>query len=79
MKLSAEIQAIHRMSRGIYGAELADCGIRVRRKRVARLMHDCRAPIIFERTRSLGNRTVPAGIDDRPEGRDLDIPSEALR
>jgi len=43
VKLSAEIQAIHRESRGTYGvpriqAELADRGIHVGRKRVARLM-----------------------------------------
>ena len=43
VKLSAEIQAIHRESRGTYGgprihAELADRGVRVGRKRVARLM-----------------------------------------
>jgi putative transposase len=43
VKLSAEIQAIHRESRGTYGvprihAELADRGIQVGRKRVARLM-----------------------------------------
>lgn len=43
VKLSAEIQAIHRASRGTYGvprihAELADRGIHIGRKRVARLM-----------------------------------------
>ena len=43
VKLSAEIQAIHRESRGTYGvprihAELADRGIHIGRKRVARLM-----------------------------------------
>jgi putative transposase len=43
VKLSAEIQAIHRESRGTYGvprihAELADRGIHAGRKRVARLM-----------------------------------------
>ena len=43
VKLSAEIQAIHRESRGTYGvprihAELAERGIHVGRKRVARLM-----------------------------------------
>src|SRR5439155_6237153 len=43
VKLSAEIQAIHRASRGTYGvprihAELAERGIHVGRKRVARLM-----------------------------------------
>ena len=43
VKLSAEIQAIHRESRGTYGvprihAELAERGILVGRKRVARLM-----------------------------------------
>ncbi len=43
VKLSAEIQAIHRESRGTYGvprihAELADRGLHVGRKRVARLM-----------------------------------------
>ena len=43
VKLSAEIQAIHRESRGTYGvprihAELAERGIRVGRKRIARLM-----------------------------------------
>ena len=45
VKLSAEIQAIHRESRGTYGvprihAELADRGIHVGRKRVARLMRN---------------------------------------
>jgi putative transposase len=45
VKLSAEIQAIHRESRGTYGvprihAELADRDIQVGRKRVARLMRD---------------------------------------
>ena len=50
VKLSAEIQAIHRESRGTYGvprihAELAERGIPVGRKRVARLMRGvaCRA------------------------------------
>ena len=43
VKLSAEIQAIHRESRGTYGvprihAELAERGIAVGRKRIARLM-----------------------------------------
>ncbi len=43
VKLSAEIQAIHHESRGTYGvprihADLADRGIRIGRKRVARLM-----------------------------------------
>ena len=43
VKLSAEIQAIHRESRGTYGvprihAELADRGMPIGRKRVARLM-----------------------------------------
>jgi putative transposase len=43
VKLSAEIQAIHRESRGTHGvprihAELADRGLHVGRKRVARLM-----------------------------------------
>ena len=43
VKLSAEIQAIHRASRGTYGvprihAERADRGIHVGRKRVARLL-----------------------------------------
>jgi putative transposase len=47
VKLSAEIQAIHRESRGTYGvprvhAELAARGLHVGRKRVARLMRDAR-------------------------------------
>ena len=45
VKLSAELQAIHRESRGTYGvprihAELAGRGIQVGRKRVARLMRE---------------------------------------
>lgn len=45
VKLSAEIQAIHRESRGTYGvprihAELAERGIHIGRKRVGRLMRD---------------------------------------
>jgi putative transposase len=45
VKLSAEIQAIHRESRGTYGVprihtEPAERGIHIGRKRVARLMRD---------------------------------------
>lgn len=47
VKLSAEIQAIHRESRGTYGvprihAELAERGVHIGRKRVGRLMRDAR-------------------------------------
>ena len=47
VKLSAEIQAIHRESRGTYGvprihAELAERGVHIGRKRVRRLMRDAR-------------------------------------
>lgn len=47
VKLSAEIEAIHRESRGTYGvprihAELAERGIHAGRKRVARLMRGAR-------------------------------------
>jgi len=47
VKLSAEIQAVHRESRGTYGvprihAELGERAIHVGRKRVARLMRDAR-------------------------------------
>lgn len=66
--LLSRIRAIHARSKGTYGmprvrAELAACGTRVSRKRVARLM---RAAGLAGVSRRKGCRTTRRGLDARP-------------
>lgn len=67
-KLSERIRAIHRESRGTYGAprihvELREQGLGVSRKRVARLMREARIQGVHRRRRA---RTTTRRVDSRP-------------
>ncbi len=66
--LTARVEEIHRRSRGTYGAprvhaELAECGVSVSRKRVARVM---RAAGIAGVSRRRGPRTTRRDLKTRP-------------
>src|SRR5690625_7318816 len=65
-QLLEQIRAIHKRSRGTYGvprihAELKEMGMRIARKRVARLMRNDRLHGVFRRCKLVTTLSDPAG------------------